>query len=167
MVQYSGVGRHEVVVYEENPLYITLWAKFLVVESFFYLVVVAIPKLAILMIYLKVFPTPIIRKLCYGIGSLMVLYMVIVCLVAGFACRPLAFFWDKALDGTCVDIKALYQWASFPNIITDVIMLVLPIPMIVRYLSGSIPKLTDWQWRLKLATHIKVGLSFTFLTGSV
>ena len=143
MVQYSGVGRHEVVVYEEGPEYIVLWAKFLVVESFLYLTVVAVPKLAILMIYLRVFPTPVVRKLCYTIGSLMVLYMVIVCLVAGFACRPLAFFWDKTLDGTCVDIKALYQWASFPNIITDVAMLVLPIPMIVSHLPGLIAKLTD------------------------
>lgn len=167
MVQYSGVGRHEVVVYEEGSEYIVLWAKFLVVESFLYLTVVAVPKLAILMIYLRVFPTPVVRKLCYTIGSLMVLYMVIVCLVAGFACRPLAFFWDKTLDGTCVDIKALYQWASFPNIITDVAMLVLPIPMIVSHLPGLILKLTDRQWRLKLATHVKVGLSFTFLTGSV
>ncbi len=71
---------------------------------------------------------------------------------ATFECTPLAHLWDKTIAGHCFNAVAFYRLASLPNIITDVLMLCLPMPMI---------------WQLKLSTARKISLTFVFLTGSM
>jgi hypothetical protein len=46
----------------------------------------------------------------------------------------------------------IYTWFSIPNLVTDVAMLALPLPAI---------------WTLKMSRGQKVGLTLTFLTGSM
>ena len=46
----------------------------------------------------------------------------------------------------------MYKYWSVPNIVTDVVMLILPMPVI---------------WRLKISRAQKAGLTVTFLLGSV
>lgn len=48
--------------------------------------------------------------------------------------------------------EAFVRWSTLPNILTDVIMLILPLPSI---------------WNLQLRTPLKIGLTITFLTGSL
>ncbi|KAF6229653.1 hypothetical protein HO173_011299 [Letharia columbiana] len=68
-------------------------------------------------------------------------------------CQPLAFFWDLIIPGGhCIDINAFFRWFSLPNILTDVAMLVPPQALV---------------WTLKVTRHQKIGLTLTFLTGSV
>ncbi|KAL8818167.1 MAG: hypothetical protein Q9191_008000 [Dirinaria sp. TL-2023a] len=50
------------------------------------------------------------------------------------------------------DLIGAYRWASLPNLITDIIMLILSLPLV---------------WKLHIGTSQKVGLSLTFLTGSI
>ena len=49
-----------------------------------------------------------------------------------FNCMPLEKFWDRSIKGHC-----LKEWSSLvralaPNILTDLILLVLPIPLLMR-----------------------------------
>lgn len=132
MVQYAGVGYHLVTVYENDPTKVILWAKFLIAESFLYVVAVVLPKLAILCIYLRVFPTKPVFVVSYLLGAIMLASSITNLFFAGLGCIPMDYFWDKTIPGGhCVNIHALYTWASFPNIITDLAMLILPLPLIV------------------------------------
>jgi hypothetical protein len=51
-----------------------------------------------------------------------------------FACKPIAGSWDIALALTakCIDKKQFYQGASIPNVITDVILVLMPIPYVLK-----------------------------------
>lgn len=69
------------------------------------------------------------------------------------ACRPFAANWNPGIaDSRCLDKEAFFRYGSLPNIISDVVMLVLPIRVI---------------WNLHTTTRLKVGLTITFLTGSL
>lgn len=131
---YTGVGHHLSYVAARDSKMLILLAKFLIIQSYLYLVAVALPKLAMLSIYIRVFPNTIVRVICYILGSIVIIGCVVGLFFASFGCRPMAFFWDKNIPGgVCVDVHALYMWVSIPNLITDLIMLILPIPLVVRF----------------------------------
>lgn len=72
---------------------------------------------------------------------------------ATFQCSPVAYAWDKTIrGGTCINEQAYYRYISLPNVITDAVMLVLPLPLV---------------WRLHTSLSQKIGLTVIFLTGSV
>jgi hypothetical protein len=51
-----------------------------------------------------------------------------------FNCDPIAGSWDLALATTakCVDKKSFYMGGSIPNVTTDVILVILPLPYVWR-----------------------------------
>jgi hypothetical protein len=55
-------------------------------------------------------------------------------LIVIFACDPIAGSWDLSLAATakCVDKKSFYVGGSVPNVITDVILVILPLPYVWR-----------------------------------
>lgn len=69
------------------------------------------------------------------------------------ACKPFEANYNPTLPGAkCIDKEAFYIWTSLPNILTDVVMLVLPLPIV---------------WRLQNTKRVKIALTFTFLVGSL
>lgn len=67
-----------------------------------------------------------------------------------FQCRPIGGATSIEPAGTCVDIVTLYLCAAPVNILTDIAILVLPLPLITS---------------MRLDTRQKVGLVATFMTG--
>lgn len=69
-----------------------------------------------------------------------------------FGCSPIATYWKPSIPGHCIEtIKADYGYGSL-NFITDLIMFVLPLPMV---------------WKLQLSLKQKIGISLVFMAGSV
>lgn len=69
------------------------------------------------------------------------------------ACRPFAANWNPALPGAyCIDKEAFFRWGSLPNILSDIVMLVLPLRVV---------------WNLHTTTRLKIGLTLTFVVGSL
>ena len=69
------------------------------------------------------------------------------------ACRPFAANWNPKLPGShCIDNEAFFRYSSVPNIMTDIVMLVLPIRIV---------------WNLHTTTRLKIGLTATFTVGSL
>ena len=118
-----------------------------------YLPAVVFPKLAIIVMYLRIFTNRLDRIVCWLMGALMIANFV-GSMVAGFVvCIPFEFLWDRTIpDGRCINIIACYRWASFMNILTDVVMLILPLPMI---------------WKMQSSKKVKIGPTITFATGSM
>ncbi|KAF1974048.1 hypothetical protein BU23DRAFT_638723 [Bimuria novae-zelandiae CBS 107.79] len=74
--------------------------------------------------------------------------------VAIFSCRPIHAFWDFSLQALpttyCVNNRAWYLGQAVPNILTDILVLCMPIKQI---------------WALKLGKKSKLALVFIFSLG--
>ena len=112
------------------------------------------PKLAILCLYLRLFTQKIYRYASYLLIGILITTAIVNSISAGVSCTPFAYNWDKTIPGgRCFpDINAWYLWVSFPNIVTDVFMLILPLPVI---------------WKLQMSRKNKLGLTMVFCTGSM
>ena len=74
-------------------------------------------------------------------------------LVTIFQCNPISGFWNRNLPARC-DVKQTYfcLGTAIPNIVTDVALLVLPIPYI---------------WRIQRPTSQKIALAGIFMLGGL
>ena len=153
MTKYGGVGRHLPALELTDPTKVVSWAKFLIAVEWIYLAAAILPKLAILSMYLRIFTARSYRMSVYILAAVLIMTFLAGGLTGSLGCQPLAFFWDPTIPGGhCININAFFRWISLPNILTDIAMLVLPQPLI---------------WTLQVTRNQKIGLTLTFLTGSV
>jgi len=69
-----------------------------------------------------------------------------------FGCKPVAKSWNPFLDGTCIDVGALYKATALIGVILDMLLIVLPIPLV---------------YNLKIPLRQKFGVLVVFSVGSV
>ena len=82
---------------------------------------------------------------------LVILYTIVDLFVAVFECRPVAFYWDKTIEGgSCIDQAAFYRWNGVANLLIDFIIWSLTLPVI---------------WRLQLNVKQRLSLTAVFLLG--
>jgi hypothetical protein len=147
------VGHHVSDVMKDNPELMVGWAKGIFAIELIYLASVALPKLSALSFYLRVFVYRKGRVFAYIIIGLVILNWVVFTISAILQCRPIAYWWDKTIQGgTCFNVQVYYRAMCVPNIATDVMVLLLPISSLVQ---------------LKLPLLKKMALCFIFLTASV
>lgn len=152
-VEYAGAGRHFAALEELQPSVITMHYKYLIAVSFLYFVCVAIPKLAVLALYLKLFPLKPYTTMVYVVAGIVAATGIVCPIMCLNICHPFEYNWNRTIPGgSCVDSHAFYRWSSLPNILTDMAMLVLPLPIV---------------WRLNMSTKLKIGLTVAFATGSL
>ena len=73
-------------------------------------------------------------------------------LVAIFACRPVAGFYDTSIQARCINDIQFYWATAILNVVTDLYILVLPIPMV---------------WRLHVDFKKKLLFSAMFMLGGL
>lgn len=71
-------------------------------------------------------------------------------ILAFLGCTPFAYNWDKTIAGHYVDLVAFMRWNGICNLLIDVLILLLPMPMV---------------WRLVVPTRQRFELSAVFLLG--
>ncbi|RAL07151.1 uncharacterized protein BO97DRAFT_326969, partial [Aspergillus homomorphus CBS 101889] len=149
-VKTSGLGLHQALV---NPEMMQSWAKYVLAVAFLYVFSVVFPKIAVLSLYLSIFTRQrISRIICYVIGGLIV-GNCLGCAGAAFAlCIPLESFWNPQIHGRCFDMNSWFRYARVINILSDIVLLVLPLPHV---------------YHLQSPTRLKIGVLVTFLTGSL
>ena len=91
-------------------------------------------KTSILMQYMRFFNGPSIRKtyktVCKILLGVILSFGVWVFFASIFGCRPVNFFWNRTNpNGRCFNEKAFYFSNAAFNIITDLIILAVPMPM--------------------------------------
>ncbi|CAO2655513.1 Nn.00g043160.m01.CDS01 [Neocucurbitaria sp. VM-36] len=152
MVKIGGVGYHVVAVPVTT---FQTWLQLSKVLEFTYTPAVMFAKLAALFLYHQVFEITNYRRVIVGIGVVIILQGVISFILAFSICRPFRYFWTQAVDvndGTCGDVMLFYKSYSIPSLVTDVAMLVLPFPILLK---------------LRMPTSEKIGLILTFLAASL
>ncbi|KIW03797.1 uncharacterized protein PV09_05098 [Verruconis gallopava] len=81
---------------------------------------------------------------CYSIANIFALI---------FPCHPIAKTWDVTItEGSCINRGAVYIVTAVTNIVTDLLLLIIPIPIV---------------WKLQMPFIQKIGLVFIFIVGSL
>ncbi|KAK4035086.1 hypothetical protein C8A01DRAFT_48650 [Parachaetomium inaequale] len=153
-VQLADVGYHVEYVQETNPAAITRFFQFLVFWSAWYLVTFPFPKLAICLMYRRLFPQRSVQIIMAVTAAILIGTAIGAFFADIFACRPFDTHWAhlEVQHAHCFDKEPLFVWSNFPNIVTDVVMLILPLPIV---------------WKLHTPFRLKVALTGTFLVGSM
>ncbi|KAL4901153.1 hypothetical protein BDW74DRAFT_160449 [Aspergillus multicolor] len=147
MVHY-GMGLHAQTQSAHNLVMI---AKLLMTFECTYSVTIGLIKIAILLLYSRLFPTRAFRIAVYILGGIAIAWSIAIVCVSIFQCTPIARTWDSSIPGTCINLKGMFIGNAVPNIITDIAILSLPVRVV-------------WKLQAPLANRLSViGL---FMLGS-
>ncbi|QSZ30408.1 hypothetical protein DSL72_004931 [Monilinia vaccinii-corymbosi] len=152
-VNYCGVGYHIEYIKLTAPYKLVRFYKLLIFFPATYAIASTFPKLSLLAMYLRIFTVPFYRMVTYFLIYVLVVTATVLFTMILFQCTPVNYSWDKSIPGgKChFHVEKIFLYASLPNIITDVVMLVLPLPFVLR---------------LNMTRKVKIGLGLTLLTGS-
>lgn len=74
-------------------------------------------------------------------------------LTAFLHCRPLAYYWDRSIpNGYCVNDNLIGYSITGANIVTDLVVLVMPIP---------------WLWGMNMTVPKRMAVVGLFILGSL
>jgi hypothetical protein len=153
-VKTAGIGYHAEYIEATNPALLTRFFKFLVPILIVYETTVNLAKLSIILFYRRLFPQRSVFWILVATAFILI-GTAVGCLIASLlACRPFASNWGSPTEQAknCFDREAFFIWLSFPNLVTDVIMLVLPMPI---------------MWKLNAPLGIRIGLMATFAVSAL
>ncbi|KAI1391017.1 uncharacterized protein F4822DRAFT_395204 [Hypoxylon trugodes] len=111
---------------------------------------VSFAKMSMLVLYLRLAPHEWFRWTCFTCIGVIACYSVTAAFVESLACRPLQGIVDESLDAECYDSYPAYITLSSLNIGIDIIILLLPIPLVIR---------------MQLPTRQKISVILLFATG--
>ncbi|RKK79416.1 hypothetical protein BFJ69_g4844 [Fusarium oxysporum] len=91
-------------------------------------------KSSLLTFYLQVSPQKWFRRVIFVTIAFVVLYTIIIASLLLFGCQPRETAWDPYLfaTGKCIDYAVMYIIIAVANIISDIVLFAIPMPMIVR-----------------------------------
>ena len=101
-------------------------------------------------LYIRIFKRRSFRYAAYRLTVVTVLYWVGYILTGFLICRPLALNWNKTLKGHCGNTSIQKNGAAAINMILDVAIVVLPMPVL---------------WTLQMPLKSKIALSGIFSLG--
>ncbi|RGP73078.1 hypothetical protein FLONG3_6393 [Fusarium longipes] len=113
-------------------------------------------KTSLLTFYLQLSPQIWFRRVIFGTITFVILYTIIISTLLLFGCNPIQTAWDtfRFASGKCVDNAVVYIIIAVVNIISDLILFVIPIPMIS-------------QLKMPLGQKIRVAILFGIATITV
>ncbi|KKK20684.1 hypothetical protein ARAM_000335 [Aspergillus rambellii] len=145
-----GNGVHQATV---APSDLQVFAKLANASQITYAPLIFITKLSIFLLYLRVFAPSRQGKTYWAIHLLIwfnLLFYLANFFLKIFECIPRAKIWDRKIPGHCININIPILVTSIINVVSDLLMLFLPIFCV---------------WRLKMTKKKKLGISAIFAAG--
>lgn len=144
-----GMGRHAT---EVSLADLEIVLELLLAFECLYVTAVAFVKLSILAMYLRIFPSREFKIGSYSVGATIVAWWFAIAMVCIFQCNPVSKAWAPWEPGVCIDLRASFIGNAVPNILTDVVILVMPMKQV---------------WHLHATAAQKISLLCTFGLGSL
>jgi hypothetical protein len=141
------MGRHVIYVSEHSQ---TMIRKGDYIFSHFYDIALVSVKLAILAFYWRVFVHPVFRYFVLATAAFVAAWGIGITVTLGLVCRPLESYWNSNVVGECLTIVTFTYFTNVSNLITDIWIFLMPVPMI---------------WHLQLQTKKKLMLTVIFCIG--
>ncbi|KAK7955852.1 uncharacterized protein PG986_005074 [Apiospora aurea] len=130
-----GLGYDHMANIMENygPEPITLLLKLLIGLQFTWVISLSLCKISILLLYRKLFPTPLIHWASLATSVLIAAWAVATIMAGCLICQPISKNWDLFMTGgDCGDQVLSFTVTGVTNLITDVMVLVLPLPNLYK-----------------------------------
>ncbi|KAI9760262.1 MAG: hypothetical protein M4579_001776 [Chaenotheca gracillima] len=149
MAQYmGGVGRHTTEVPSDA---LERLLKLVLALQVIYAFEIGLLKISICVLLIRVFFVKPFRIAAKVVMSLCVMWAVMTILIGFLICTPLSYNWNLNTPyGHCGDQNAAYVAIGVVDIVTDMMILALPIPML---------------WKLQIPVANKIALSSVFGLG--
>ena len=142
-----GLGKHlDSAPLDAASQFFTLW-----ITNFFYTTSLAAVKISVLLFYGRVFRTGIVLKLALWMTAfLVVAWWMAIDVLNVIQCQPISAFWYRDSAGTCVALRTVLLSTAAPNVVTDTLLLILPLPIL---------------WKLPIGASRRLVLSVVFMLG--
>lgn len=132
---YNGLGVQAaslVVAGRTNQLHNQL--KLLIANQVTYAIALGLVKCSLLLSMVRIFHVfKTFRLVAYLAMALCICWALQTILIAFLICRPISYNWDQVNQtGTCGDLTAAYVSIGIVDVITDIIIFILPLPLINR-----------------------------------
>ncbi|EHK21298.1 uncharacterized protein TRIVIDRAFT_52059 [Trichoderma virens Gv29-8] len=151
-----GLGRHIEAVPEHDGDYIF---------SHFYDLAIAFTKLSILALYHRIFVTRKFRLIIIGTACFVCAWVAVMEVVLGFGCRPIQAWWGEA-EGKCINKEAFTYFTNVTNMVTDMWVFMMPIPVILGLQTAREKKvILCLMFGIGLATCAISAARLTFVFG--
>lgn len=144
----AGMGKHidRIPVSRQPEL-----SKLLFVGNLIYNTGLTAVKMSVLLFYVRVFRIVYTYRIFFFITAALILgWFLAINFLVLFACDPPRKSWDPTTPGTCLDSSFTFLGATIPNLLIDLVLLVLPMPMV---------------WKLQTDLGHKVALLGVFAAG--
>jgi hypothetical protein len=148
-----GLGKHLAIVSIPDRMQLL---KLTLISQMVYFTASFLVKAALVTFYFRIAIQPVYKRSCIALMALNVGIFLGSLLGAIFLCTPVGFFWDRTLnggDGSCGNIEHFFVANSSMNMISDILTLVLPMPIV--WSSPHIPR------------PLKIRICALFLLGGV
>lgn len=111
-------------------------------------------QLSFLFLYKRIFTTTIrwFTTSLYIIGLICIAICIAFFFSIIFECTPINYAWNKTIKGHCINISARYISADVLNLVVDIALVVLPIPLV---------------WSLQMSVSTKLAVVGMFLLGGL
>ena len=151
MIPLAKVSRQSTHGRATPGLTLGKWAN---IFEIFYPFLIAITKLSICLQFIQIFGLNRNKKFWFLQVFILVnlLYFTATVFITTFQCTPRAKIWNPTIPGTCLNYQAFLLVTGIFNVITDALLLVLPIVSI---------------WNLQMSKKRKLGISAVFVVGSL
>ncbi|KAI9664396.1 MAG: hypothetical protein M1831_002329 [Alyxoria varia] len=147
---YAGMGRHEWDYTKDQTQRIYFW---IMISSEFYVLSLMGYKSALILLYIQLFGVhKKFRYACYGVMFYTLGYLLCNLITEVADCHPVEKNWVKDMPGHCVNTVAANIAYGFGHMSSDLIIAILPLPMIWRL------QLKSNRERLGLAAVLSCGL---------
>lgn len=111
----------------------------------------SLTKLSVALFYGRIFSTIRWFKLIlWAVGAIIWAYFISMAFTIIFFCDPVPKIWEPELPGKCLNQWNILWGSAWPNLLIDVILLVLPLPLL---------------WKINASIGKKLGISFVFVCG--
>ena len=117
-----------------------------------YKLAITCTKISYLTLYLRIFPDRRFKNLVRIVLGLVASYGIASVVATCFQCRPFDKILDRTQAGRCFNIAAFWAANAFSNMVGNIVIIILPIPLISK---------------LHIPWIKRGGLIFVFLLGSM
>ncbi|KAE8406582.1 hypothetical protein BDV37DRAFT_292122 [Aspergillus pseudonomiae] len=146
---YGGTGIH---LWNVTPAMFDVYQKTILAAAVIYVPALAFAKVGLIILYHRIINKQNTYKWALHIISAIICgYSVAIVFALIFACNPIQRSWDSSITrGSCIDRNGLYIATAVTNIVSDLALIVVPVPLVLG---------------LQMPRVQKLGLLFMFVVG--
>ncbi|KAJ5932190.1 hypothetical protein N7516_006679 [Penicillium verrucosum] len=141
----AGIGYDHVkaIVPKYGPGPIAKLLQLIVPLQFLWVLSLSCTKVSILFLYLSIFPVTWVVRISWTTMGVIVAWTVGTILAGCLICRPFAYNWDQTIPGgSCGNQVTSFTVTGVINLLTDVVVLVTPMPLLYSLQMATYKKVT-------------------------